>query len=113
LRRRGACDKEITLLVSKNSVAALVVALSALSALSAHGATWAATAEPAKSGPAAPAKSETAKADENRKKPLRRCDELADNAQLECLRKAREKIVELRQKREAAAEKGAEKAPPK
>jgi hypothetical protein len=84
-------------------VAALVIALSV------HG--FAKAAEPAKSDsqkspPASkPAKSETAKADENRKKPLQRCDELADKAQLECLRKAREKIAELRRKREASGEK--------
>ncbi|MDB5905830.1 MAG: hypothetical protein JWM26_4708 [Betaproteobacteria bacterium] len=67
-----------------------------------HGAGIAATAEPAKSGPP---KSDVAKADENRKKPLQRCDELADKAQLECLTKARERIVEARKKREAAGEK--------
>ena len=42
-----------------------------------------------------------------REKPLQRCDELAEKAQLECLQKARERIVEARQKREA----GAKKAP--
>jgi hypothetical protein len=68
-----------------------------------HGAVAAATAEPPK---AEPPKSDVAKADENRKKPLQRCDELADKAQLECLRKARERIVEARHKREAAGEKG-------
>ena len=50
----------------------------------------------------APSKGEVAKADEQRKKPLQRCDELKDKAQLECLQKARERIVEARQKREAA-----------
>ena len=62
---------------------------------------------------APPAKSEIAKADENRKKPLQRCDELAEKAQLDCLRKARERIVEARQKRETAGEKRADKAPAK
>jgi hypothetical protein len=85
-------------------VAALVVAVSV------HGfamAAESAKSESQKSGPASqPAKSETAKADANRKKPLQRCDELADKAQLECLRKAREKIAELRRQREASDDKG-------
>jgi hypothetical protein len=53
------------------------------------------------------ASTETAKADENRKKPLQRCDQLADKAQLDCLQKARERILEARSKREASA-KGAD-----
>jgi hypothetical protein len=63
--------------------------------------------EPAKAEPAkAPStKAETAKADENRKKPLQRCDQLADKAQHECLQKARQRVVEARQQREAAGEK--------
>lgn len=60
-------------------------------------------------GVAFAASAETAKADENRKKPLQRCDELADQAQLACLRKARERIVESRSKREASASNGADK----
>ena len=88
-------------------------------ALCVHG--YAAAAEPAKAAPAKPAaekapaakgnaetaqppKSETAKADENRRKPLQRCDQVADKAQVECLKKARERIVEARSKREAAGE---------
>jgi hypothetical protein len=59
--------------------------------------------EPAKGAPST--KAETAKADENRKKPLQRCDELKDKAQLDCLQKARERIVEARSKREAKGEK--------
>ena len=47
-------------------------------------------------------KAETAKANENRKKPLQRCDELADKAQQDCLQKARQRIVEARKKREAS-----------
>jgi hypothetical protein len=39
-----------------------------------------------------------------RSKPLQRCDELKDKAQLDCLEKARERIVEARKKRETAAE---------
>jgi hypothetical protein len=62
--------------------------------------------------PAAP-KVDTAKAQENRKKPLQRCDQLADKAQLDCLRQARERVVEARKKREAGgaqAAGGADKA---
>ena len=67
---------------------------------------FAATNEPAKSDKAPPpTKGEVAKADENRKKPLQRCDELKDKAQLDCLQKARERIVEARAKREAKGEK--------
>jgi hypothetical protein len=81
--------------------------------LTLNGPAFAATAEkaePAKAEKAAPAKgetakTETAKADENRKKPLQRCDELKEKAQLECLRKARERVVEARSKREAKGEK--------
>jgi hypothetical protein len=69
-----------------------------------HGGALAAAADAPKAEAARPAKStkgEVAKADENRKKPLQRCDELKDNAQLECLRKARQRVVEERNKREA------------
>lgn len=48
-----------------------------------------------------------AKADANRHKPLQRCDQLAEKAQLECLHKARERVVDARTKRQASAEKGA------
>ncbi|HYC48487.1 MAG TPA: hypothetical protein VED01_23690 [Burkholderiales bacterium] len=47
-------------------------------------------------------KADVAKADQDRKKPLQRCDQLKDKAQLECLEKARERIVEAREKREAS-----------
>jgi hypothetical protein len=62
--------------------------------------------EPAKGAPrsAPPTKGEVAKAEENRKKPLQRCDQLKDKAQLECLQKARERVVEARAKREAKGE---------
>lgn len=50
----------------------------------------------------ASAASDTAKADAERRKPLQRCDELKDKAELECLKKAREHIVEARKKRESA-----------
>lgn len=55
------------------------------------------------------AASETAKADAARKKPLQRCDQMADQAELDCLHKARERIVEARKKREGAAQKQDEK----
>jgi hypothetical protein len=51
-------------------------------------------------------KTDPAKAAENRKKPLQRCDQLTDKAQLDCLQQARERVVEARNKREAAAGKG-------
>jgi hypothetical protein len=44
---------------------------------------------------------DTAKADANRRKPLQRCGELKDDAQLQCLQQARERVVEERRKREA------------
>ena len=55
------------------------------------------------------AASETAKADAARKKPLQRCDQMNDQAELDCLQKARERIVEARKKREGAAQKQDEK----
>ena len=45
---------------------------------------------------------EVAEADAARKKPLQRCDQLKGDAELECLKKARERIVEARKKREAS-----------
>ena len=39
-------------------------------------------------------------AEKAREKPLQRCDELADKAQMECLQKARERVLEARKKRE-------------
>ena len=51
---------------------------------------------------AAADKNEAAKA---REKPLQRCDELADKAQMECLQKARERVLEARKKRENAPQK--------
>lgn len=93
----------------------LRAALAVLLAL-AHGGALAAAADPAKKQAAKGAPLEGAdlkKAEAARKKPLQRCDELADKAQLECLRKAREGIVGARQKREASAkgeDKGAAKA---
>ena len=78
-----------------------------VAALAWNGAAWSAIAEIAKppTEKAEPAKSEIAKADQNRKKPLQRCDELKDKAQLDCLQKARERVVEARAKREAKGEK--------
>lgn len=46
-------------------------------------------------------KIDQAKAEAARNKPLQRCDQLKDKAQVECLDKARERIVEARQKRES------------
>ena len=60
-------------------------------------------------GTAFAAANETAKADAARKKPLQRCDQMSDQAELDCLRKARERIVEDRKKRESAAQKQEEK----
>ncbi len=48
---------------------------------------------------------EVSEADANRKKPLQRCDQLSDKAEIECLKKARERIVEARRKRETASTK--------
>jgi hypothetical protein len=56
---------------------------------------------------------DAAKADANRKKPLQRCSELKDDAQLRCLEQARERVVEERKKREAQdAGKSDGKGPP-
>lgn len=46
---------------------------------------------------------DVSQADAQRKKPLQRCDQLKGDAQLDCLKKAREHIVEARQKRESSA----------
>ena len=73
----------------------LPLAIFVLILIGAHGAAAAATAEP-KAG-------EIARADKARNKPLQRCDQLGDKAELDCLHKARERIVEARRKREAAA----------
>ena len=52
---------------------------------------------------AAVSPADAAKADAQRKKPLQRCDQLEGDAEVECLKKARERIVEARQKREGEA----------
>jgi hypothetical protein len=44
-------------------------------------------------------------AEANRKKPLQRCDQLKDKAELECLNKARERVVDARKKRQSEEEK--------
>jgi hypothetical protein len=49
------------------------------------------------------ASGEVAKADAERKKPLQRCDQMKGDPQLECLKKARENVVEARKKRESSA----------
>ncbi len=45
---------------------------------------------------------DVAEADAARKKPLQRCDQLSDKAEIECLQKARERVIEARRKREAS-----------
>ena len=52
---------------------------------------------------ASAATGEVAQADAQRKKPLQRCDQMSDTAEIDCLKKARERIVEARQKRETAS----------
>lgn len=52
--------------------------------------------------------SDAAQAAKARSKPLQRCDQLSGKAELDCLEKARERIVEARRKREAS---GVSKAP--
>jgi hypothetical protein len=60
------------------------------------------------SGGTAPAAAADAKeAKVEREKPLQRCDQLADKAQLDCLARARERVLEARKKREQ------KNAPPK
>ena len=54
----------------------------------------------------AAAAGETANAEANRRKPLQRCDQLNGKAEIECLKKARERIVEARRTREAAGKGG-------
>jgi hypothetical protein len=48
------------------------------------------------------------KAEKNRRKPLQRCDQMKGDAELECLQKARERVVDTRKKREIS--KGEESA---
>jgi hypothetical protein len=55
---------------------------------------------------------EVAEADAARKKPLQRCDQVSDKAEIACLQKAREGIVEARKKREASAGAAASAVPP-
>jgi len=49
------------------------------------------------------AEGDVAQAEAQRKKPLQRCDQLKGDAELDCLRKAREHVVEARKKRESSA----------
>lgn len=97
--------------------AALLMALACAPAFGAESAkseapkTEGAKSDAPKSAAADPGKPEApttdpAKAAENRKKPLQRCDQLVDKAQLDCLQRARERVVEARKKREAAGAKG-------
>jgi hypothetical protein len=57
---------------------------------------------PVPDAPVKAGKGDIAEAERNRTKPLQRCDQLSDKAQLECLEKARERIVEARAKRDAS-----------
>lgn len=101
--------------MSKIGFAALALMLGVING-AAPGATRDAAKDDAAKGAASKAGrvkgSDVAKAEAARKKPLQRCDELADKAQLECLQKARERIVEARQKREGSV-KSAGKGPAK
>ena len=100
--------------MSKTGLAALALTLGL-----AQGAVPAAAGDAAKndaaqgaaSKPPAVKGADVAKADAARKKPLQRCDELADKAQLECLQKARERIVEARQKREGSGKNAGKDSP--
>jgi hypothetical protein len=47
---------------------------------------------------------DAAQADAARKKPLQRCDQLKEKAEIECLQKARERVLEARRQREAKGE---------
>ena len=69
------------------------------------------TSIPAPAAAADKAPSNSAQAAKARSKPLQRCDQLSGKAELDCLQKARERIVEARRKREASAE-GKERAVP-
>lgn len=69
--------------MSRTVAPAFVTLLLAFTAVFAHGA-------------------EIAEADAARKTPLQRCDQLSDKAEIECLQKARERILDARRKREAA-----------
>ncbi len=55
------------------------------------------------------AASDTASAEKNRRKPLQRCDQLKGEAELECLQKARERVVESRKTRETKTAAATEK----
>ena len=55
-------------------------------------------------GVALAAVGDAAQADAARKKPLQRCDQLKAEAEIECLKKARERISETRKQREAKGE---------
>ena len=69
------------------------------------------TSIPALAAAADKAPSDAAKAATARNKPLQRCDQLSGKAELDCLQKARERIVEARRKREASG-KGKEQPRP-
>ena len=54
---------------------------------------------------------DAAQADVARKKPLQRCDQLGDKAEIECLKKARERIVEARKQREGSGKRDGHEVP--
>lgn len=58
--------------------------------------------------PCAAAATSTASPEANRRKPLQRCDQLKGQPEIECLNKARERVIEARQKREGQASAGAD-----
>ena len=108
-RRRMSASRGLS--IAKRAFATLVLAVAFAPGITSAAATEQPKAAPAKAEPVKGA--DVAKAEAARKKPLQRCDELADKAQLECLQKARERIVEARQKREASAKSGNKVAPVK
>ena len=50
------------------------------------------------------AATDTKEAQAARSKPLLRCDQVKDKAQIDCLTKARERVLEARRKRESSGE---------
>jgi hypothetical protein len=54
---------------------------------------------------------DAAQADAARKKSLQRCDQLGDKAEVECLKKARERIVEARKQREGSGNRDGREVP--
>jgi hypothetical protein len=57
--------------------------------------------------PCAAAPTNAATPEANRRKPLQRCDQLKGQSEVECLNKARERVIEARKKREGQTSAGA------